>query len=90
MNDFSIGIFIFTGDVRINQNLGNTLLHNIFLRFHNYIASELFHINQFWTDEELYHEARKIIGAVIQHITYHHYLPIILGMHKYFCHAYYT
>ncbi|XP_022166792.1 peroxidase-like isoform X2 [Myzus persicae] len=67
------------GDIRINQNLGNALLHNLFLRFHNNLASKLFYINQFWTDEILYQETRKIIGAVIQHITYDHYLPIILG-----------
>lgn len=63
----------------MNQNLGNALLQNLFLRFHNYIASKLFYINQFWTDEMIYQETRKIVGAVIQHITYNHYLPIILG-----------
>ncbi|VVC24327.1 Haem peroxidase,Haem peroxidase, animal type [Cinara cedri] len=67
------------GDVRVNQNLGIALLQTLFLRFHNHIASKLFYINQFWTDEMLYQETRRIIGAVIQHITYTHYLPIILG-----------
>ncbi|XP_025201922.1 peroxidase-like [Melanaphis sacchari] len=67
------------GDIRINQNLGNALLHNLFLRFHNHLASKLLYLNQFWSDEMLYQETRKIIGAVIQHITYDHYLPIILG-----------
>jgi len=65
----------------VNQNLGKALLQNLFLRLHNYIASKLFYINQFWTDEILYQETRRIIGAIIQHITYDHYLPIILGMH---------
>ncbi|XP_025417048.1 peroxidase-like [Sipha flava] len=67
------------GDVRVNQNLGNALLQTLFLRFHNYIATNLLYINQFWTDEILYQETRRIVGAVIQHITYDHYLPIILG-----------
>lgn len=70
-----------TGDVRVNQNLGNALLQNLFLRFHNKMASKLFYINQFWTDEMLYQETRRIVGAVIQHITYNDYLPIILGKH---------
>jgi len=71
---------LYTGDIRINQNLGNALLHNLFLRFHNHLASKLLYLNQFWSDEMLYQETRKIIGAVIQHITYDHYLPIILGI----------
>lgn len=68
----------------MNQNLGNALLQNLFLRFHNYIADKLLYINQFWTDEILYQESRRFIGAVIQHITYNHYLPIILGNSKMF------
>lgn len=72
--------YFYTGDIRINQNLGNALLHNLFLRFHNHLASKLLYLNQFWSDEMLYQETRKIIGAVIQHITYDHYLPIILGI----------
>lgn len=77
--DYLIFVLFYTGDIRINQNLGNALLHNLFLRFHNHLASKLLYLNQFWSDEMLYQETRKIIGAVIQHITYNHYLPIILG-----------
>lgn len=74
--------FLFcAGDVRVNQNLGNALFQNLFLRLHNNIASKLFYINQFWTDETLYQETRRIVGAIIQHITYHHYLPLILGIY---------
>lgn len=71
------------GDVRVNQNLGNALFQNLFLRLHNNIASKLFYINQFWTDEILYQETRRIVGAIIQHITYNHYLPLILGIYKF-------
>jgi len=72
-------MFIVLGDSRANQNLGIALFQNIFLRFHNIVAYQLYRFNPFWCDEEIYQETRRIIIAVIQHITYSHYLPILLG-----------
>lgn len=80
---YRLFVLFYTGDIRVNQNLGNALLQNLFLRLHNNLASKLSYLNQFWTDEILYQETRKIIGAVIQHITYDHYLPVILGIQQY-------
>lgn len=67
------------GDIRVNSNLGLTLMHTLWFRRHNRVASELKQINADWTDEQLYQEARKIVGAELQHITYSELLPALLG-----------
>lgn len=70
---------LISGDGRANvvPSLGAT--HTLFMREHNRIAKTLSKINPHWNDETLYQEARKIISAVLQHITYDEYLPLVLG-----------
>ncbi|VVC27285.1 Hypothetical protein CINCED_3A000564 [Cinara cedri] len=67
------------GDINVNQNLAIALFQNLFLRFHNVLANELQTINPSWSDERVYQETRRIIGAVMQVITYDHFLPVLLG-----------
>ena len=67
------------GDPRVNEQTVLATIHTVFVRNHNLIAGELAVINPHWNDERLYQEARKIVGAEIQHITYNEWLPIILG-----------
>ncbi|XP_050443428.1 peroxidase-like [Adelges cooleyi] len=67
------------GDVNANQNVAISLFQNLFLRFHNYVANELQTVNPLWSDETIYQETRRILGAIIQIITYRDYLPILLG-----------
>ncbi|OWF51425.1 chorion peroxidase-like [Mizuhopecten yessoensis] len=67
------------GDERSNLVASIGALHTLFMREHNRIALHLHEINPSWEDERLYQETRKTVGAIIQHITYHEYLPLIIG-----------
>lgn len=67
------------GDVRAAEQPGLTGIHTLLVREHNRVASSLSLINTDWTDDQLYHETKKIINAVYQHILYNEFLPILLG-----------
>lgn len=54
-------------------------MHTIWMREHNRIARRLFEINPHWRGEKLYQEARKIVGAEMQRITFSHWIPTVLG-----------
>ena len=68
-----------SGDGRVNEQPGLASMHTVWLRAHNRIASGLGHLNPHWTDNRLYAEARRIAGAMMQHITYNEFLPLVLG-----------
>ncbi|KAJ8402961.1 hypothetical protein AAFF_G00362750 [Aldrovandia affinis] len=67
------------GDSRANEHLGMIALHTLFLREHNRLAHELHFINPHWGPNTLYQEARKILGAIHQVLTWEQYLPRVLG-----------
>ena len=67
------------GDNRVNEQPGLATMHTLWLREHNRVALRLSQINPHWSDDRTFLETRRYIGAVIQHITYNEWLPIILG-----------
>ena len=67
------------GDHRANEQLGLLAMHTLWMRQHNRIADTLRSVNPHWDGDMIYHEARKIVGAQLQHITYTQWLPAVLG-----------
>uniref|UniRef100_H2ZDY5 Cell adhesion molecule-related/down-regulated by oncogenes n=1 Tax=Ciona savignyi TaxID=51511 RepID=H2ZDY5_CIOSA len=67
------------GDLRANEQVSLTTMHTLWMREHNRIARYIKQANSHWDGETIFHETRKIVGAQLQHITYSHWLPKILG-----------
>jgi len=68
-----------SGDPRINIHPEMAVVTISLLRLHNYICDELNGLNPNWDDERIYQEARRMLIAMHQHITYNELVPIILG-----------
>ena len=71
--------FFLAGDVRANENIALTSMHTLFVREHNRLVDELSDRHPFWSEEKLYQEAKKLVEAELQAITYNEYLPMLLG-----------
>lgn len=59
--------------------LDEVITQTALFRLHNKYATQLSKINRHWNDEKIFQETRKIIGAVVQKITYDEYLPTFLN-----------
>ncbi|CDW54501.1 animal hem peroxidase family protein; animal haem peroxidase family protein [Trichuris trichiura] len=68
------------GDNRATIFIALVAVHTLFIREHNRLTEQLRLINPTWPPERLFLESRKIIGAMIQVITYKEWLPKILGI----------
>lgn len=67
------------GDVRANEQVGLTVMHTLFVREHNRLVGELAQQHPDWDGEHLYQAARRLVGGMLQHITYREFLPALLG-----------
>ncbi|KAH8383684.1 hypothetical protein KR009_010037 [Drosophila setifemur] len=68
-----------SGDGRTNQIISLITLQILLAREHNRVANALHQLNPSASDEWLFQEARRIVVAEMQHITYNEFLPIIIG-----------
>jgi hypothetical protein len=67
------------GDVRANEQSGLTAMHTLFVREHNRLAQEIALAEPGLDGEEIYQRARRIVGALMQVVTYNEFLPLLLG-----------
>eukprot|EP00095_Tigriopus_kingsejongensis_P005480 snap_masked-scaffold491_size156641-processed-gene-0.8 protein:Tk05480 transcript:snap_masked-scaffold491_size156641-processed-gene-0.8-mRNA-1 annotation:"hypothetical protein DAPPUDRAFT_301956" len=67
------------GDGRVNEQTVLAIIHTMLVREHNEIATEMSQVNPHWNDETIFQETRHIMAAIMQHITYNEFLPMVLG-----------
>lgn len=67
------------GDNRVNENIELTAMHTLFVREHNYWARRIAAANRSLTDEQIFQQARAIVIAEVQAITFNEFLPALVG-----------
>lgn len=72
------GQWYLAGDDRVNENIVLTSVHTLLLREHNYWAKKLKEEGE-KLDQEIFEQAKRIVVAEIQAITYNEFLPALLG-----------
>lgn len=68
-----------SGDARVNEQPALTLIHTVFMRYHNVLAKRLRRRAGWLWDELVFQQARAVVGAVMQNIMFSEWLPIVLG-----------
>lgn len=67
------------GDERGDENIALLSMHTIWVREHNRISRELKKLNPQWDHNHLYQTSRKIVGALLQHVTYNEFVSLLLS-----------
>lgn len=67
------------GDVRSNEQVGLTTMHTLFLREHNRWAERIRLMRSWYSGDDIYYAARRMVIAEIQIITYEEFLPALIG-----------
>lgn len=71
--------FFLAGDERVNEQIGLTAMHTLFVREHNTWADAFRKADPSLTGDEVYELARAVVAAEMQAITYREFLPLLLG-----------
>eukprot|EP00457_Paulinella_chromatophora_P001114 gb/GEZN01001116.1/.p1 GENE.gb/GEZN01001116.1/~~gb/GEZN01001116.1/.p1 ORF type:complete len:597 (-),score=45.00 gb/GEZN01001116.1/:293-2083(-) len=67
------------GDGRVNEQVGLTSMHTLWVREHNFIARRIHTETGTTDDQKLFSLARQEVIAEIQAITFNEWLPALLG-----------
>ncbi len=70
---------VIAGDIRASENISLTAIQTLFVREHNRLAKSIAAKDRSLTDEQVYQQARALVIAEIQSITYNEFLPALLG-----------
>ena len=73
----SLPKYFVAGDIRANENPLLLAFHTLFVREHNRLCDEILQQHPDWSDERIYQRARKMVGALLQSITYNEWLPTL-------------
>ncbi|MGH1417936.1 MAG: peroxidase family protein [Hyphomicrobiaceae bacterium] len=67
------------GDIRAGENSALTSVHTIWAKEHNRIADALHEKHPDWSDDEVFNAAKITVEALMQHIVYDEWLPLLVG-----------
>lgn len=71
--------FFVAGDVRVNEQVGLMAIQTLFVREHNFWADRIRLDQPQLDDDAVYQQARALVAAEIQAVTYREFLPVLLG-----------
>jgi len=70
---------VLAGDPRAAEQPGLLSLQTLFVREHNRLAEIIKTNNPLMSDEQIFQQARSVVAAEVQAITYNEFLPVLIG-----------